>query len=86
MVASNADDGETQLNWRQLADSVRAIFRSRAVNGDDVMFRPSILTHDSFNADLQVVLEVARNRIFVKGTVFRPVRGEPDPRPILDAP
>jgi FxsC-like protein len=86
MVPSNTDDGETQLNWRQLGDSLRAIFVNRTANGDEVMFRQSILTHDAFNADLQVVLEVARNRIFVRGTVFRPVRGEPDPRPILEAP
>jgi FxsC-like protein len=86
MVPSNTDDGETQLNWRQLGDSLRAIFRNRTANGDEVMFRQSILTHDAFNADLQVVLEVAKNRIFVRGTVFRPVRGEPDPRPMLEAP
>jgi hypothetical protein len=69
-----------------LGDSLRAIFRNRTANGDEVMFRQSILTHDAFNADLQVVLEVAKNRIFVRGTVFRPVRGEPDPRPMLEAP
>src|SRR5205807_409372 len=34
MVPSSADDAETQLNWRQLGDSVRAIFRNRSVNGD----------------------------------------------------
>jgi FxsC-like protein len=86
MVPSSADDGETQLSWRQLGDSLRAIFRNRTANGDEVMFRPSVLTHDAFNADLQVVLEVAKNRIFVRGKVFRSVRGEPDPRPILEAP
>jgi FxsC-like protein len=85
MVPSSTTDSETQLNWRQLGDSVRAIFRNRATSGDEVMFRSSILNHMSFNADLQAVLEVAKNRIFVRGPVLRPVLGEQEPRPMLDA-
>jgi hypothetical protein len=51
-----------------------------------VTFRPSILTHRTFNEDLQVVLEVARNLIFIRG----PADGQPTApageRPILEGP
>lgn len=86
MVPAGHDDQETQANWRQLGDSLRAVFLKRAVIGDDVMFRPSILTYDAFNADLQVVLEVAKNRIFGKGTVYRRPPGSANRRPILQGP
>jgi FxsC-like protein len=76
MVPSNPEDAETQAHWPQFEQAVRAIFANRAVQGGDVMFRPSILTHLAFDADLQVLLEVTRNRVFTSG---QPRRLPPDP-------
>jgi FxsC-like protein len=85
MVPSSHDDEETQANWRHFTHAVRDIFAHRALHGD-VMFRPSILTHHAFGADLQVVLEVARNRTFVTGRVFRRPPDPPSALPILQGP
>jgi FxsC-like protein len=85
LVPSNVDDVETQDNWPRLASSLMDVFSDRAVQGD-VMFRPSILTTQAFGADLGVVLEVARNRVFTTG---QPRRLPPDPPvslPILQGP
>jgi len=86
MVPGGHDDAETQAHWRPLADSVRAIFSRRAGHGDEVMFRTRILTHDAFDADLEVVLEVARNRVLAGSRANRPVDGEAGPLPSLQAP
>jgi FxsC-like protein len=87
LVTSNVDDNETQAHWRQLADGIRSVFLGRTLAGDDVLFRPSILSHDAFSADLQVVLEVARNRVFVRGRVYRrPTDAPSGDRPILQGP
>jgi FxsC-like protein len=87
MVPSNHQDGETQAAWRQLYDSLRLLLLHRTAAGDEMMFRSSILTHNAFNADLQVVLEVARNRIFARGTVYRQPSDVPvGKRPILEGP
>jgi FxsC-like protein len=87
MVPSNHADSETREHWRQLSDSLRSILVNRVTSGDDRMFRSSILTHTAFDADLRVVLEVAQNRIFVKGTVHQPPPDEPPgTRPILNFP
>ena len=76
MVPSSHEDQQTRENWRQLADSLRAIFFRRTVNGDDMLFRTSILSPPAFDADLQVVLEVAKNRgIPSKAPVRRPIPG-----------
>ena len=76
MVPSNPDDAETQANWPRFAQAVPEIFTNRVVQGGDVMFRPSILTHQGFDADLQALLEVTRNRVFTSG---QPRRLPPDP-------
>lgn len=87
MVPSNHADSETREHWLQLSDSLRSILVNRVASGDDRMFRPSILTHTAFDADLRVVLDVAQNRIFVKGTVLQPPPDEPPAtRPILNFP
>lgn len=86
MVPLNHDDAQAQLHWRQLVDSLRALFFRRIVRGDDVMFRSSILTHHAFDADLQVVLEAARNRLFSRGTVHNRPAGQTARRPILQGP
>jgi FxsC-like protein len=86
MVPLNHDDQQAQVHRRQLTDSLRAIFYRRTVHGDDVMFRSSILTYQAFDADLQVVLEAARNRIFTSGTVHNRPTGQTVNRPILQGP
>jgi FxsC-like protein len=86
MVPLNHDDQQAQAHRRQLTDSLRAIFFRRTVHGDDVMFRSSILTHLAFDADLQVVLEAARNRVFTTGTVHNRPAGHTVRRPILQGP
>lgn len=86
MVPLAFDDQQGQRHRRQLTDSLRAIFYRRTVHGDDVMFRSSILTHQAFDADLQVVLETARNRVFTSGTVHNRPPGQAVQRPILQGP
>ena len=86
MVPLNYDDHQAQNHRRQLTDSLRAIFFRRTVHGDDVMFRSSILTYQAFDADLQVVLEAARNRVFSSGTVHNRPSGQTVRRPILQGP
>jgi FxsC-like protein len=85
MVPSSHDDTETQANWSQFTHAVRDIFPQRATEGD-VMFRPSILTHQAFDADLQVVLEIARNRTYANGPVYRRPPDAPTALPILQGP
>ncbi|HKT05253.1 MAG TPA: TIR-like protein FxsC [Rugosimonospora sp.] len=86
LVPSNPDDVETQAQWPGFADEVRGFFPHRAPHGD-TLFRPSVLSHLAFDADLQVVLEVARNRTFVTGQVFRtPPPGPARELPILQGP
>jgi FxsC-like protein len=86
MVPSSHEDSETRASWWRLSDGLRSIFLDRITAGDTVTFRWSILTHRTFDEDLQVVLEVARNLIFMRG----PVHGQPaEPhrtRPILEGP
>ncbi|GAA4473473.1 TIR-like protein FxsC [Phytohabitans houttuyneae] len=83
MVPLSHDDQQAQFHRRQLTDSLRAIFFRRSIHGDDVMFRSSILTYQAFDADLQVVLEAARNRAFTSGTVHNRPTGPSVSRPIL---
>jgi FxsC-like protein len=87
LVPSSANDSETRAQWRRFTESVRSIFVSRVASGDEITLRTSVLTHDSFRADLTVVLEIARNRIFVTGSVQRLPRGEATgDRPLLQGP
>jgi FxsC-like protein len=77
MIPWSHDDAETQSHSSELAELVRKTFLNNSLRRDDLTFRSSVLTHDAFGADLQVVLEVVRNRVFVRGTVYR--------RPALEA-
>jgi FxsC-like protein len=87
MVPCSLEDEETQQHWGHLSQSLRTVFLNHTVGRDDVMFRSSVLTPDTFEADLQVVLEVAKNRVFARGTVFRrPAGGSATDRPILNGP
>jgi FxsC-like protein len=88
MVPRNHEDQETHENWRLLSDGLRSVFLRRVAAGEAFAFRPDILSHRAFDEDLQVVLEVARNRAFSQG------RGPDDEqppapgrtRPILEGP
>jgi FxsC-like protein len=78
LVPASRDDAQTQEQWLPLSDSVRALLSHRAAFADEVMFRTGVPTHDAFDVDLQVALEVAQNRIF--GIRERPpVLGESAP-------
>jgi FxsC-like protein len=86
MVPANHDDQQTQLHLERLLGSLKAIFVRRSAQGHDVTFRTNILSHQSFDADLRVVLERSRNRAFKTGTVYRKPPGPTRRRPILGGP
>jgi FxsC-like protein len=87
MIPWNHNDSETQEHAQELTRSIRGVFYRRMAGGEDVMYRTSVLTHDAFGADLRVVLEVAKNHMFVRGKVYRrPVGEDPGERPILEGP
>jgi FxsC-like protein len=85
LIPWSLEDDETRLNNDDLRHSIRRTFPNITQRRDDVMFRSSVLTAESFGADLPVVLEVARNRLFTRGTVYRRPP-EPPGRPILEGP
>jgi FxsC-like protein len=85
LIPWSLEDEETRLNNDDLRHSIRQTFPNITKRRDDVMFRSSVLTAESFGADLPVVLEVARNRLFTQGTVYRRPP-EPPGRPILEGP
>ncbi len=87
MVPRSQEDSETSESWRTLSDGLRSVFFRRAESGEPLTYRPDILTHRAFDEDLQVVLEVARNRVFARNVPpaakgIRPERA----RPILEGP
>jgi FxsC-like protein len=86
MIPRNQEDAETQTRSGELSEGVRQTFINNALRHDDVMFRSSVLTYETFGADLQVVLEVARNRVFIRGKVYRLPPRHGTPRPILEGP
>jgi len=87
MIPWNHYDEETQAHKSELTFAIRGVFYRRSAGGEDVMYRPSILSRDAFEADLRVVLEVAKNHIFVNGKVYRRPTGKgPEERPNLAGP
>jgi FxsC-like protein len=85
LIPWSLEDEETRQNSDELRRAIRQTFPNSTQRRDDVMFRSSVLTAESFGADLPVVLEVARNRMFTRGTVYRRPP-EPPGRPILEGP
>jgi FxsC-like protein len=85
LIPWSLEDDETRLHSDELRRAIRLTFPNSTERRDDVMFRSSVLTAESFGADLPVVLEVARNRMFTRGTVYRRPP-EPPERPILEGP
>jgi FxsC-like protein len=87
MVPRNHQDPETGANWDRLSAALRQVFTSKVHGTDATAFRPDNLNHRTFDEDLQVVLEWARNRIFARS--LPPAAGQPPPtrqRPILEGP
>lgn len=87
LIVMSHDDAETQQHHDELVGRMRRTMWNNEHKPDELMVRRSVLTHQSFQADLQVVLEVARNRLFANGKVFRrPEQDSRAPRPILEGP
>jgi FxsC-like protein len=86
MVPANADDQQTHEELGDLTDALRNLFTNRLAGGEDLTFRTSIVAHESFGADLRVVLERSRNSSFRTAPVRRRPPGETRPRPILRGP
>ncbi|WP_341719217.1 TIR-like protein FxsC [Micromonospora sp. FIMYZ51] len=70
LIPSSRDDPETREHWQSLSRGCREIFDDFA--SDDELYRSNIITHRAFEEMLPEVLEVARNRVFSRGTVRRP--------------
>src|SRR5262249_15679288 len=68
LVPSSSDDEETQRHWARLSHELRLVFVNCFAHRDVRMFRPSVLSLDSFQADLRVALKVAQSRMYVLGT------------------
>lgn len=87
MIPRNHEDHETHQNWRRLSDGLRSVMLHRVASGEPLAYRADILTHRSFDEDLQVVLEVARNRVFARAAAPDTETSIPRrTRPILEGP
>ncbi|WP_422771804.1 TIR-like protein FxsC [Plantactinospora sp. WMMC1484] len=86
MVPRSHEDRETHDNWRRLSDGLRSVLLRRVASGEALTFRADILSHRSFDEDLQVVLEVARNRLFAEADQVDSGPAPPRTRPILQGP
>ena len=86
MIPRSHEDRETDDNWRQLSDALRSVFLNRVAAGEALSYRADILSHRAFDEDLQIVLEVARNRLFARGPSPEKVTAPRRKRPILEGP
>ncbi|GIJ06806.1 TIR-like protein FxsC [Micromonospora andamanensis] len=85
LIPSSRDDPETREHWQTLSRACREIFNE--FTSDDELYRSNIITHRAFEDELPEVLEVARNRVFSRGSVHRPPDPSTDPSPPrLDGP
>ncbi|MEV0157524.1 TIR-like protein FxsC [Micromonospora sp. NPDC050686] len=85
LIPSSRDDPETREHWQSLSRACREIFDE--LTSDDELYRSNIITHRAFEEELPEVLEVARNRVFRRGTVHRPPDRSTDTSPPrLDGP
>ncbi|MGH8623848.1 MAG: TIR-like protein FxsC [Gammaproteobacteria bacterium] len=86
MIPFNNEDSETQRRFAVLGLALANVLHRNMIRVSDPMFR-YCPTPDSFGADLTEILEIAQNRIFIRGTVYsspstRPVQR----RPFLEGP
>ncbi|MFY1574607.1 TIR-like protein FxsC [Verrucosispora sp. WMMD703] len=85
LIPSSRDDPETREQWQELSRACREIFDG--FTADDELYRSNIITHRAFEELLPQVLEVARNRVFSRGSVHRPLDPLTDTSPPrLDGP
>lgn len=68
LIPSSHQDEETREHWWSLSNELRIVFANRSVRSDDRLFRSSVLSLPSFDADLRVALSVAQNKMHVQGT------------------
>jgi len=86
MVPVSAADPHTQERHEELTHALRDLLSNRLGSLDGVMSRTSILSVRSFDADLRVVLERVRNRVFRTRPPYHRPAGRPGNRPILQGP
>ena len=87
VIPFNATDAETLADTMFLQARVATALPRSLLRRDAVMLRQNVPSHDQFGADLEEILEVAKNRIFRKGTVSSRVPRRPSrSRPILEGP
>ncbi|GAA2868119.1 hypothetical protein Acy02nite_09330 [Actinoplanes cyaneus] len=86
LVPAGHDDEQTHTHLGQLMAALGQVFGRRMNARLDNTFRSAILSPQSFDADLGVILERSRNRMFRTNPVHRQLPGRPGPRPILRGP
>jgi FxsC-like protein len=86
LIPTSHDDEQTHDYLTQLMATLGEVFTRRMTSRPDVTFRTAILSPQSFDADLGVVLERSRNRMFRTSTVHRRPPGRSGERPILRGP
>ncbi|GIE84637.1 TIR-like protein FxsC [Actinoplanes regularis] len=86
LVPAGHDDEQTQANLTQLIAALGQVFGRQMNARLGASFRSAILSPQSFDADLGVILERSRNRMFRTNTVRRPLPGRSGQRPILRGP
>jgi FxsC-like protein len=87
MIPCNNEDFETQSQSAVLWHALGNVLRRNMIRVGDPMFRPYCPTLDSFDANLRETLEIAQNRVFVRGTVYgSPSARLAQHRPVLEGP
>ncbi|WP_169734259.1 TIR-like protein FxsC [Hamadaea tsunoensis] len=86
LIPVNHGDGETGRHWRDLSRDLRSVFANRYADGDDRLFRPSVLSFPAFEADLKVALGIAQNHTYVRGTPLQDLPDAGPARPRLGLP
>ncbi|BCJ58372.1 TIR-like protein FxsC [Micromonospora endophytica] len=85
LIPSSREDPETREHWQLLSRGCREVFEELTL--DDELYRSNIITHRAFEELLPEVLEVARNRVFSRASVHRPLGQSTDTSPPrLDGP
>lgn len=86
LVPAGHTDEQTLTYMDQLTAALGQVFGRRMRAGMDTTRFRSVLSPQSFDADLGFILERSRNRMFRTSTVRHPVPGRSGQRPILRGP
>nr|WP_221382476.1 TIR-like protein FxsC [Actinoplanes polyasparticus] len=86
LVTANDGDEQTHTHLDRLLATLSEVFFQRMHARSDVTFRSVILSPQSFDADLGVVLERSRNRVLRTGSARRSTTTNHGERPILRGP